>query len=1175
MQNGAPLRSRLLAVLLAFCLTGGWWSAECQAAFAAQDAAAPVAAPSVMELALPNGLKVVLLEDHTFPVVSCLTWYHVGARNETPGSTGITHLLEHLLFGSVGSFHKGDIAATVARVGGRFNGYTSDDFTTFFETLPSTQLELALRIESERMRKAAFNDADVLEEVANIQKEFDNESSDGNAILSREVRAMLYLTHPYHNPTMGWRNDIENLNGQTIRDYYNKYFWPDNCTIVISGDFQPNAVSTAIHKYFGSMTKAPHPVLSIKVSEPAQHGERRIVIKYPGKQEIWQSAYHAPAFDDADAPAMSVLEKLMNAPLAGRLKSRLVDAKVCTAATASFEAKKDPGYFSITCNPGGSGAVSQQKIGETVDSLVAQLRTQPVSDVELRRARNLAELAYYSEQEGPYRAGFHLGYFDTLSRWQNAVSWPERLRTVSAADIQRVSKRYLNPDNRVIAWLAGAQAPHPLPAKPPADNPSPPPKTEHSRLTGYKSKDTALAPARQQAYKYVIAQAKLDDAGSPSLPEPAAPEPTAPEPAAPEPTAAVEKAPATSVKGRVQVNNKSQTSKDTDRDKAAIEHAIEEIPSALPTAVKDLPAAIGGAPGVIKELPNAVEKVPTVIRNIPSAINGLPAVIKEIPGAVGSIPSAIKEIPGAIGGLPGAAASAVKSVPSAIGGIPTAAATTLKELPGTIGAIPGAAASAIKNMPGAIGSLAVQVGTMPGAAVNRIGGARTETLPAFRKVLKNGINLVVFETHLTPVVQVEGAIQAGTAYDPVGKVGLSETVSSLLNLGTSKRARVQVLTQQEDLGMSPGQMLKFRATTDSIKFSTCCLSRDLVNQLGLLAETLSSPASTDTDVDHAKQDLVNQLKAGEDTLGDKAQRALMRSLLAPSSPFCPQEPVDLLREVPAVQPAEISKFLGNHVVPGAVTIVVAGDVNPEHVCKLAEDAFAGWTGKGTHQRLSARANLHQVLRTAVPSKDKSQALIGFGQLLPISRTGPEFGNLLIADAVLSNHPIFSRLNQKIAKQPELARAFGDETIETAVKPLSNALAWSFIISVEPNAVPVAVKAITQELKELADSGITAQELTEVKRYLLGALPVRSMSTVGDVASTLLETCIHSGEGEGMFAELNTVRSANVDSVNKTIRNALKPDQATMVIVGSPQSIRAVRRQVSQSTPAENANTDKD
>ncbi|HEY9789309.1 MAG TPA: insulinase family protein, partial [Candidatus Obscuribacterales bacterium] len=820
---------------------------------------------SVSEQILPNGLKLVLLEDHSYPVVSCLTWYRVGARNETVGCTGITHLLEHMLFGSVGSFRRGEIASSIARVGGQFNGYTSDDFTTFFETLPAGKLELALKIESERMRKGVFSNKDLQEEIANIQTEFENESADASATLAREVRAMLYLTHPYHNPTMGWRNDVENLTAQQLKDYYDRYFWPDNCTMVISGDIQPAAALAMATKYFNAVPRAPHAVPVLKITEPPQRGERRIVVKYPGRQEALQVAYHGPAFDDPDAPAMEVLQKLLNAQYAGRLRCRLVDQKICTSASASFEAKKDPGYFAVTCSPAGGLANAQQKICEALDVIIGQLRTQPVTDVELRRARNLAEFAFYSEQEGPYRAGFHLGYFDVLASWQNAATWGERLRSVSAADVQRVAKRYLNNDNRVVAWLTGAGVPHITPPKPdPPAKPTGPHPLEHSRLTGYKTDDNALAP------KHAADSRSNGD---------------------------------------------------------AVQRAIQDIPKALPAAVKDFPAAIGGAPAAIKELPTAVEKVPNVIKSLPSAVSGLPGVIKELPSAVGSVPSAIKQLPAAVGGLPGAAASAVKELPAAIVGLPGTAASTLKELPGTITAIPGAAASALKAMPSALGSFVVQVGSLPVSIAKP--GSRLNAMPVFHKTLKNGVNVVVFPSHLAPIVQVNGALHAGDAYDPAGKTGLSQLVTTILSNGTSKRSRMQILTQQEDAGLVPAEMLHFRATEDSVRFSTRSLARDLPAQLDLIAESLMSPAAADADIDKARQDVLTAYKQAEDSGQEKAGRALLRSLLASSSPFLPQEPREVIRNVPNLTAADAHKFLSEHVVPSATTIVIAGDVDPD------------------------------------------------------------------------------------------------------------------------------------------------------------------------------------------------------------------------------------------------------
>ncbi|HEY9868758.1 MAG TPA: pitrilysin family protein, partial [Candidatus Obscuribacterales bacterium] len=447
---------------------------------------------------LPNGLKVLIREDHSFPVVATLAWYRVGSRNETIGSTGITHLVEHLLFGTVGSFRKGEIGALVARNGGQFNAFTSDDFTTFFEVLPPGKLELALRIESERMSAALFSQKEVQEEIARVQEELEEGEKDFVDTLAREVRAAAYQQHPYHNPTTGWRTDLENITAQQVQAYYKQFFRPDNATLVIVGDVKSNLALALVRKYFEPVAKGQGAVPVVTIVEPSQKGERRVVVKYSGNREVLQVAYHAPAMHDADGPAMYVLEKLLSAHHSGRLRARLMNSRVCSWAQGGFEGKRDPGLFSITCYAApGSG---QEEILEAVDALIAQLRGQPVAEAELKRARNQAEFGYLTEGDGPYRFGFHLGFADSLGEWQKALTWTERVRAVTAADVQRVAKRYFNPDNRVIGWLSTPNAPKPPPKSPPGE--SQPPREPRSpqrqalgvRLTGYKTDDAAPGP---------------------------------------------------------------------------------------------------------------------------------------------------------------------------------------------------------------------------------------------------------------------------------------------------------------------------------------------------------------------------------------------------------------------------------------------------------------------------------------------------------------------------------------------------------------------------------------------------------------------------------------------------------------------------------------------------------
>lgn len=1084
--------ARLLAVFLIYMLACPLAVLAAEPSGTTGDTVAPSTLPTTTELVLANGLKVLLIEDHSYPVVSCLSWYKVGSRNERAGSTGITHLLEHMMFGNVGSLRKGVIGAQIARCGGQFNGYTSDDFTAFFETLPAQRLDLALRIESERMRGVQFTDADVQEELNNIQREFEVQARDPNAILEQEVRSMLYVAHPYHNPIIGWRVDLESTTAAQLKTYYDKYFGPSNCTLVIAGDFQKKTAIESVERYFAPLPKAPATVAPLKFGQEQQRGERRSIVKYPGKQEALSVAFHAPALDDADAPAMVVLEKLLNSPFSGRLRTKLVDSRTCAAATAVFEPKKDPGYFAVNCTalPGTPNA--QQKLLDGVDSVLAQVRNQIVSDAELRRARNQAEFAFASETEGPYRAGFHCGYFDTLSNWNKVNTWPEQIRAVTAADLQRVAKRYLSGDNRVIAWLAGTAAPKPAAPKPesaPAPSGKPagtPSKPEHVHLTGFKEDDNSL--------------------------------------------------------GR---------------------KIPEAMPNAIPNAVQNLPKVINNAPKeVIKELPNAVEKVPTVIKNIPSAVGSIPSVIRQIPSTLGSVPSAVKELPGAIVGVPGAAAGAVKDLPAAIVGIPGAAANAVKELPGAIVGVPGATAGALKAMPAAIGAFATELGGIPSAIGRQLMGPQEQRLAngTVRRTLRNGITLVVHESHLSPIVQIAGASRAGSAYEPASKKGLSAVVAALLNQGNARRGRTQLLTMQEDLGIAVPYMVTFDNDAEKLQFTTRCLSRDVSAQLDNIAETVTNPTFADADFERAKQDAGNEIQRNEDSNGRKADRAIYRSILTQGSPFVPDSPAELMKSISNLSVADAKKFVATNISPTGTTIVMVGDIDIDTATKLVEKSFGSWMSQGTHQKLAAHPNARQVTRTAVPTKDKSKTTIAFGRLVTGMHTVPEYANVLIADAAFSKHPFMSRLSQKMAADEAFAKAIGDAGLDTTLSRIGDGAAWSLNIEVEPNTVPMTVNSIQAELQRFGKEGLTQTEFIEARRYLLGSIPVRQLGTIGSTARTLLDGAMRAAGEDPEATLLASVRNSNLETVNRAIKHSLRPEVATMVVVGTSQSMRATRNQ---------------
>jgi zinc protease len=978
------------------------------------------------EFTLPNGLKVLIVEDKAYPVVCCLMWYRVGSRNERFGATGLSHLSEHLLYKRVGSFKPGEIGASIARIGGQFNGYTSDDFTAFFETLPTSKLELALKIESERMRSATFKDEDVNEEIENIQAEFEAEAKDPMTVLSNEVRASLFQQHPYHNPTMGWRSDVENLTAQQVKAFYDRYFWPDNATLILVGDVTSKTALPVVQKYFTRIPRSPSPVREEKVTEPAQHGERRITVKHPGNKEILQVAYHAPALSESDAAAMVVLEKLLNSHISGRLKTKLVESKTCAQALSSFETKKDPGCFSISCVAVPATANAQQKLLDGVDSLVGQLKSQPVSEQELRRARNQAEVAFFTERDGPYRTGFHLGYFETLAGWQNAYAWSDRLKAVSAADIQRVAKKYMHPDSRVVAWLAGQSAPKAVPKPEASKEEKPvPAKFDHVKVTGYKKDDGAKGPKS---------------------------------------------------------STRSVTSKVTSA-------AANVVGTTLETAVNTATKAVGTT------LNTAATAVDTTLNTAATAVDT----------------------------TLNTAANAVSTTATAIG--------------------------AIGSIPAVVGSKLLK----PHQQESHF-GPRVE-----KRMLRNGITLLVYESHLSPIVQISGMVKAGEAYEPHGKRGLSALATHLMNQGSARRTRSQLQQLQEDLGLVPAQMLKFEEKLETIDFHARCLSRDLPAELDVVSESMVTPPVTEDDLENTQQVLPAALKRSE-TQMDKVERVMLQSLLSNTSAYRPADPSEKARTIDGATVGDVQKYFASHIVPGATAIALAGDVTADQAVTLAERSFAKWSTRAGRPRLTAQPAEHRVLKTAVPVTGKARHTVCFGQLIPITPAHHDYGSFLIADSVLDNHPIISRIARRMSNEPNLLNALNEDGVETRIEPMAHYTAWSVIASVEPNAVPTAVRALQEELHAIAKTGITHDECQEVKRYLLGSIPVRKFATLTSVARMALNSCLHDDDPNGYLSAMDSVRSANSDTVNKIIRSSFKPDQCTLVIAGNAQTIRAVRSQ---------------
>jgi zinc protease len=1214
---------------------------------------------------LPNGLKIVLLEDHSFPVVSCFVWYRVGTRNEIAGATGISHMVEHLLFQTVGHYRKGELGATIARNGGQFNGFTSDDFTAFFEIISPSKLDLALRIEADRMRGATFTQTDLQEEVARVKSEFEENSKDLSRTLTREVRAAAYVQHPYRNPPGGWESDLESITLHDAKDFYDRFFHPNNATLVIVGDFKTPMTLNAVSKYFGPVAKSAMPIPQVKVVEQPQTGERRVMLHGASKRDELQVAYHAPAFQNVDAPAMMVLEKLLNASISGKLKVKLVDTKVCGSARSSFELKRDPSLFTLVFTaPVGSGP---QKVLEGWDALSNQLRSQLITDAELKKAKNLAEFAISSERDGPYKFAFQLGYCDVLHSWQLGANWMERLRNVTANDLMRVSKKYLIVENRVVGQLAGN-------VKAPSASPSVTPKAsgpkvgsnllcseqgflEHVQMCGYKNDNAAIVVPQLDASVDVLGASKylrdqvIADIGEPGIEVPPASTTSGSQGAAravwhklrerinsgvsastnsstsftstsqTDSTATPGKpsSPTTAAKAQVATDtqapaNKAEAAVDADKSsEGRFRHVFRRFKAPPAAGVPDAAAiplktdiSVKVVPPQTSESVQTPAKASTPESQKPSVNNSDISADKKNetvnenksaqPPVTADKPLASTET---ASGEPLDSPQAPVKVDAPVLEQPPVkvAAPVTDPAPGTISAEPTVStklnaagvtpASVSRSALSLITKIPATILTLPGTPLaNKPVAPVAPTGPGVqRKVLKNGVTVIVLESHLSPMVQIEGAIKAGSVFEPAGKKGLSSLCAHVMSNGPGKLGRPQIMQQQEDLGLPPAAMLKFESGLETINFKTRCLSRDLTSQLGLLGASIKDPALQDTDIDKAKSDFFWATKNAEDSIMTRVNRALLRSTLAPNTSYYPLDSAERMREVSLVKTSDIKDFVGQYVTPDSTVIVMAGDISAERAFSMVEHSLDGWSNsqsKTPRVFPPATESARKLLKTSIPlaSDDKGKGAISFGRLIKMPSDQKDFSTLLITDCALSSHPIFSRLMQRFNSEAGLSENLSFEDLDSRFLPLSNMLSWSLTLPVESALMPKSVLTVQGELNRFSRAGMTAEELLEVKRYLTASLPVKFMDSTSDAARNLLNGYFQDSSPNFLGDLIARVRNADLETVNRFIRNDFKPGQAVLIVAGPTQALKQVSVQkntvstsnATVSTPASGASS---
>jgi len=427
-----------------------------RARYANAEAAGVVRPPqlAIQTHTLANGLKIEMVQDHHVPVVNLQVWYHVGSKDEKPGHTGFAHLFEHLMF--KGSAHVGpdEHSRIIEAMGGFDNAYTNDDVTVFWETFPSNYLARVLWLEADRMGSLNVDDKNFKSERQVVEEErrlrVDN-SPYGR--VEEDLYAAAFTVHPYHHTTIGSIADLDKATVADVRAFHDIYYRPNNATLVISGDFAPAQALTWAEKYFGGIPRSPHPIPRVTVKEPPQTAERTVTKSYPGVPlPAIIEGFKMPARFSPDSYPLNLASNILAGGESSLLYQTLVYKERIALESVGFgNFTEDPNLFWVLAVMN-SGHTAEE--GEkALDSVLAQMKSQPISQKQLEKAKNQQISAFILGRETDQEKADAIGEAAVIGKNPNLVNTGlARYEAVTAAAIQRVADEYFVPQHETVLF---------------------------------------------------------------------------------------------------------------------------------------------------------------------------------------------------------------------------------------------------------------------------------------------------------------------------------------------------------------------------------------------------------------------------------------------------------------------------------------------------------------------------------------------------------------------------------------------------------------------------------------------------------------------------------------------------------------------------------------------------
>ncbi|MCK4549658.1 MAG: insulinase family protein [Candidatus Krumholzibacteria bacterium] len=423
-------------------------------------AAVPATAGDIIEVAieatvetLDNGLKVILVEDHSVPVISYQTFFRVGARNERAGITGISHFMEHMMFNGADKYGPKEFDAVLEANGGYSNAFTSNDMTAYYEDISSDGLELCVDLDSDRIKSLTLDPKFIASEM-NVVKEERRLRIDNSVRgqMREDLDAIAFKAHPYKWPVIGWMSDLDAIDRDDCVEYFKTYYAPNNAILIVAGDFDTKKAMKLIHQYYDDIP-AQEPPKPVRTVEPEQMGERRGVVRKRAELPAVMIAYHTPDIKSEDIYTLDVLQQILTGGKSSRLHRRLVrETEAAMSVRASFPWRIDPYLFefNIKMKPGHETLEAEEAVyAELIDIIENGVREE-----ELARAKNVLEADFVRSMQTVNGRATKIGRYEILfGDYREIMNVPGRYRAVTDEQVRAAAQKYFASRNRTVVTL--------------------------------------------------------------------------------------------------------------------------------------------------------------------------------------------------------------------------------------------------------------------------------------------------------------------------------------------------------------------------------------------------------------------------------------------------------------------------------------------------------------------------------------------------------------------------------------------------------------------------------------------------------------------------------------------------------------------------------------------------